>query len=100
MSTLRGVTVVEVGGFLAAPWATMHLADLGARVIKVERPGEGDAVRKAPPVVDGESVAFASINRNKESVELDLKSVQGVAPHFSNSCELRMSWSRTFVRVP
>lgn len=79
MSALRGVTVVEVGGFLAAPWATMQLSDLGARVIKVERPGEGDTVRTAPPVVGGESVAFASINRHKESVELDLKSADGRA---------------------
>ncbi|WP_299951972.1 CaiB/BaiF CoA-transferase family protein [uncultured Modestobacter sp.] len=76
---LAGVTVVEVGAFIAAPWATMHLADLGARVIKVETPGTGDFVRGNAPFVNGESSPFLRLNRNKESVELDLKSEQGRA---------------------
>lgn len=76
---LDGVTVLEVGVFLAAPFATMQLADLGARVLKVESPGGGDAVRATGPFVEGESSPFARLNRNKESVVLDLKAPQGKA---------------------
>jgi crotonobetainyl-CoA:carnitine CoA-transferase CaiB-like acyl-CoA transferase len=71
---LTGVTVLEVGAFMAAPYATMQLADLGARVLKVENPEGGDPVRGAGPFVDGESSPFVRLNRNKESVALDLKS--------------------------
>lgn len=74
---LSGVTVIEVGSFIAAPWATMQLADLGARVIKVETPGTGDFVRGNAPYVGGESSSFLRLNRGKESVELDLKSDAG-----------------------
>ncbi|KQS63559.1 CaiB/BaiF CoA-transferase family protein [Modestobacter sp. Leaf380] len=76
---LTGVTVVEVGSFIAAPWASMQLADLGARVVKVETPGTGDFVRGNAPLVQGEGSAFLRINRNKESVALDLKSEEGRA---------------------
>jgi formyl-CoA transferase len=70
---LTGVTVLEVGGFMAAPYATMQLADLGARVLKVENPDGGDPVRDTGPFVDGESSPFVRLNRNKESVALNLK---------------------------
>ncbi|MCU1701627.1 MAG: L-carnitine dehydratase/bile acid-inducible protein [Mycobacterium sp.] len=70
---LTGVTVLEVGAFMAAPYATMQLADLGARVIKVENPDGGDPVRATGPFIDGESSPFVRLNRNKESVTLDLK---------------------------
>ncbi|WP_067674522.1 CaiB/BaiF CoA transferase family protein [Nocardia miyunensis] len=70
---LTGVTVLEVGAFMAAPYATMQLADLGARVIKVENPDGGDPVRATGPFIDGESSPFLRLNRNKESVTLDLK---------------------------
>lgn len=76
---LADVTVVEVGSFLAAPFAATQLADLGARVIKVETPGSGDFVRGNAPYVDGESSSFVRLNRNKESVALDLKSDEGRA---------------------
>ena len=76
---LSDITVVEVGSFIAAPYATMQLADLGARVIKVEPPGQGDFVRGNAPFIGGESSSFLRLNRNKESVELDLKSDQGQA---------------------
>lgn len=76
---LDGVLVVEVGSFIAAPYAAMQLADLGARVIKVEPPGTGDFVRGNAPFVGGESSSFLRLNRNKESVELDLKSAGGAA---------------------
>jgi crotonobetainyl-CoA:carnitine CoA-transferase CaiB-like acyl-CoA transferase len=74
---LDGVTVLEVGVFLAAPFATTQLADLGARVVKVENPAAPEPVRLTGPFVDGASAAFAQINRNKESVALDLKSAPG-----------------------
>jgi crotonobetainyl-CoA:carnitine CoA-transferase CaiB-like acyl-CoA transferase len=74
---LAGVTVLEVGVFMAAPFATMHLADLGARVVKVENPSTGDPVRVTGPFVGGESSPFLRLNRNKESVALDLKTDAG-----------------------
>jgi formyl-CoA transferase len=76
---LAGITVLEVGAFMAAPFATMQLADLGARVLKIENPAGGDPVRATGPFVEGESSPFARLNRNKESVALDLKSPQGKA---------------------
>jgi crotonobetainyl-CoA:carnitine CoA-transferase CaiB-like acyl-CoA transferase len=66
-----------VGVFMAAPYASMQLADLGARVIKVEDPRSGDPVRASGPFLDGESSPYLRLNRNKESVALDLKSTAG-----------------------
>ena len=74
---LTGITVLEVGVFMAAPFAAMQLADLGARVVKVEDPRSGDPVRASGPFVDGESSPYLRLNRNKESVALDLKSEAG-----------------------
>jgi crotonobetainyl-CoA:carnitine CoA-transferase CaiB-like acyl-CoA transferase len=76
---LHGLTVLEVGVFMAAPFATMQLADLGARVIKIENPAAPDPTRATGPFVDGHSSPFLRLNRNKESVALDLKSEQGRA---------------------
>jgi len=74
---LDDITVVEVGVFMAAPYATMQLADLGARVVKVE-PVDGDPTRATGPfLADGVSSPFARLNRGKESVVLDLKSDAG-----------------------
>ncbi|MCY1214438.1 Acetyl-CoA:oxalate CoA-transferase [compost metagenome] len=70
---LAGITVVDLTRVLAGPYCTMMLADLGARVIKIENPDGGDDSRHVGPFVDGESAYFASINRNKESIALDLK---------------------------
>ena len=72
-----GVRVLEVGVFMAAPYASMQLADLGARVIKVEDPRSGDPVRASGPFLAGESSPYLRLNRNKESVALDLKSAAG-----------------------
>jgi formyl-CoA transferase len=76
---LTGITVLEVGVFMAAPYAALQLADLGARVIKVEDPRTGDPVRASGPFLDGESSPYLRLNRNKESVALDLKSPAGRA---------------------
>ena len=76
---LDGVTVVAVKQAVAAPFATRQLADLGARVIKVERPDGGDFARGYDTVVGGESSAFVWLNRGKESVQLDLKDPDGRA---------------------
>jgi crotonobetainyl-CoA:carnitine CoA-transferase CaiB-like acyl-CoA transferase len=71
---LDGITVLDFSRVLAGPYCTMQLADLGARVIKVEQPGKGDDTRAwGPPFVGGESAYFLSVNRNKESLALDLK---------------------------
>jgi len=72
MLPLAGVRVVEFCQVLAGPYCGMLLADLGAEVIKVEPP-EGDMMRQWPPISEGYSENFASINRNKRSVVLDLK---------------------------
>jgi crotonobetainyl-CoA:carnitine CoA-transferase CaiB-like acyl-CoA transferase len=75
---LEGLLVVEVGMSVAGPYAGQVLADLGARVIKVERPGTGDDTRQwGPPFWQGESTQFQALNRNKESIVLDLKSPPG-----------------------
>lgn len=85
---LHGFTVLEVGVFMAAPFATMQLADLGARVIKVENPDGPDPTRASGPMLDGadgerHSSPFARLNRNKESVALDLKTDAGRAVFLS-----------------
>jgi crotonobetainyl-CoA:carnitine CoA-transferase CaiB-like acyl-CoA transferase len=69
---LAGVRVVEFCQIAAGPFCGMLLADMGADVIKVEPPG-GDAMRQWPPITDGYSENFASVNRNKRSIALDLK---------------------------
>ncbi|WIX91205.1 CaiB/BaiF CoA-transferase family protein [Amycolatopsis sp. DG1A-15b] len=71
---LDGVTVVSCEQAVAAPLATRHLADLGARVLKIERPGTGDFARAYDETVHGLSSHFVWLNRSKESVTLDLKS--------------------------
>lgn len=70
---LHGLLVADFSRVLAGPFATMMLADLGARVVKVERPGTGDDSRTYGPFLAGRSLYFARVNRGKESVALDLK---------------------------
>ena len=75
---LAGLTIVDLTRVLSGPYCTMLLADMGARVIKVEQPGRGDDTRAwGPPFVGNESAYFLSINRNKESVTLDFKATEG-----------------------
>ncbi|MEU4307077.1 CaiB/BaiF CoA transferase family protein [Streptomyces rochei] len=77
MQPLRGITVVSLEQAVAAPYASRQLADLGARVIKVERPGTGDFARAYDSRVRGLSSHFVWVNRNKESVTLDFKDPRG-----------------------
>ncbi|QEV16879.1 CaiB/BaiF CoA transferase family protein [Streptomyces alboniger] len=74
---LAGITVVSLEQAVAAPFATRQLADLGARVIKVERPGGGDFARRYDTTVHGQASYFVWLNRSKESLTLDLKSERG-----------------------
>ena len=73
MRPLDGVTVLSLEQAVAAPFATRQLADLGARVIKIERPGVGDFARSYDTTVRGESSHFVWLNRSKESLTLDVK---------------------------
>ena len=72
-SALAGITVLEICNVAAGPFCGMLLADMGADVIKVENPEGGDTLRSWPPISDGYSENFASLNRNKRSVTLNLK---------------------------
>lgn len=76
---LAGVTVVSLEQAVAAPFATRQLADLGARVIKIERPGKGDFARGYDETVHGNSSYFVWLNRSKESLTLDVKRPEGQA---------------------
>jgi CoA:oxalate CoA-transferase len=70
---LSGITVLDLSRILAGPYCTFLMAELGARIIKVEPPGKGDDAREYGPFRNGKSTYFASINRGKESIALDLK---------------------------
>jgi crotonobetainyl-CoA:carnitine CoA-transferase CaiB-like acyl-CoA transferase len=77
---LEGIRVVDLSRVLAGPLCTMILGDLGADVIKVERPGTGDDTRQwGPPFVGEDAAYFLSLNRNKRSVELDLATAEGAS---------------------
>ncbi len=76
---LSGVTVLEIGHSLAGPYAGLILAELGAEVIKVERPGKGDYARDwGPPFVDGAATTFHTANRNKRAISMDLQDSETV----------------------
>jgi len=77
---LTGITVLDFTRVLSGPYCTMLLADMGARVIKIEQPGRGDDTRGwGPPFLEHESAYFLSVNRNKESLALDLRSAAAKA---------------------
>jgi len=74
---LSGITIIDLSRILAGPYCTLLLAELGARVIKVEPPPQGDDAREYGPFKNGKSAYFISVNRGKESIALDLKSPAG-----------------------
>lgn len=76
---LQGIRVLDFTRVLAGPAASLALADLGAEVIKIEPPGDGDETRIFPPIRDGESHYYLGVNRGKKSIVIDLKSPEGVA---------------------
>ena len=78
MQPLKGLTVVTLEHAIAAPFATRQLADLGARVIKIERPGSGDFARGYDARVQGLASHFVWTNRSKESITLDVKHLEAV----------------------
>ncbi|MGH2541964.1 MAG: CaiB/BaiF CoA transferase family protein, partial [Ardenticatenaceae bacterium] len=75
---LVGIKIVDFTQILAGPFCTMLLADMGADVIKVEKPDGDDTRRFGPPFINGESAAFLALNRNKRSIVIDLKTEKGV----------------------
>ena len=77
---LDGIKILDCSQILAGPYCSMLLADMGADVVKIEKPGGGDDTRRmGPPFLEGESAAFLAMNRNKRSVVLDFKNPDGVA---------------------
>jgi crotonobetainyl-CoA:carnitine CoA-transferase CaiB-like acyl-CoA transferase len=76
---LSGVRVLDLTRVLAGPFCSMILGDMGAEVIKIEEPGKGDDTRRWPPFVAGEATYFMAVNRNKQSVTLNLKVPAGLA---------------------
>ncbi|HIA06306.1 MAG TPA: CoA transferase [Flavobacteriales bacterium] len=74
---LDGITILDLSRLLPGPLCTLHLADLGAEVIKIEQPGDGDYTRAIPPLTKNISTFFLTVNRNKRSVTLDLGKEEG-----------------------
>jgi len=80
--TLPGLRVLDLSTNIAGPFAAMILGDMGADVIKIERPPHGDDTRALPPRWGGDATVFLSVNRNKRSLLLDIKSREGKAALF------------------
>lgn len=74
---LEGIRVIDLSRYLPGPFCTQLLADFGAEVIKIEQPGIGDPGRQLPPVVNGVSSRFYTVNRNKKSVTVDIRTENG-----------------------
>ena len=92
---LQGIRVVELGTSVAAPYGTWILASLGAEVVKVERPGKGDDARYwGPPFWEETSTMFHTYNREKRSLEVDLKDPEQVKSCGVSLPTASMWWSR------
>ena len=91
MQVLEGIKVVELGQLIAGPFAAKTLADFGARVIKIEPPGAGDALRKWRMLREGTSVWWDAQSRNKESVCIDLRRERSEERRVGKECRSRWS---------
>ena len=78
MKALENMVVIDFTQAYSGPFCTLQLADFGAKVIKIERPGIGDQAREWAPFKDGKSGYFAAINRNKQSLSLDVSTPEGL----------------------
>ena len=78
-SMLDGIRILDLTSYVAGPGCTMFLCDMGAEVIKIEKPGGGDRVRTMPPFIGDASVSFATLNRGKKSIIIDLKRKEGIS---------------------
>lgn len=89
---LEGITVLDLTRVLSGPYASMILADLGAEIIKVEMPQHGDEARKFGPFKNGESAYFASINRGKKSITIDIRKEKGqkLVQELAGKCDVLM----------
>jgi crotonobetainyl-CoA:carnitine CoA-transferase CaiB-like acyl-CoA transferase len=87
---LEGIRVLELGSFIAGPFAGQLLADFGAEVIKIESPGDGDPMRRWGVMMDGRSIWWSALARSKRLVALDLREVEGraVARRLALSCDV------------
>ena len=74
MTSLEGIRVIDLSRFIAGPYCSMMLGDMGAEVVKIEPPGEGEYARCALPAVGGTSLYTFIVNRNKKSLAIDLRS--------------------------
>ncbi len=77
-SPLEGIVVIDLSRYVAGPFATMMLGDMGANIIKVEPPGQGDDMRTWPPFISGQGSYFMTVNRNKRSMTLNARDPRGV----------------------
>ena len=77
MGVLNGIKVLDLTRVLSGPFCSMILGDMGAEIVKIERPDKGDDSREVGPFVNGESTYFMSINRNKKSLAVDLRTEEG-----------------------
>ncbi|MGK6311029.1 CaiB/BaiF CoA transferase family protein [Variovorax sp. DT-64] len=78
MTSLAGLRVLDLSRFIAGPYCAMMLGDMGAEVVKIEPPGEGEYARRAAPAVNGQSLYTFIVNRNKKSLAIDLRSPAGL----------------------
>lgn len=79
MTSLDGLRVLDLSRFIAGPYCAMMLGDMGAEVVKIEPPGDGEYARRALPAVEGQSLYTFIVNRNKKSLAIDLRHPEGLA---------------------
>src|SRR3954470_322530 len=78
MTSLAGLRVLDLSRFIAGPYCAMMLGDMGAEVVKIEPPGQGEYARRALPAVNGQSLYTFVVNRNKKSLAVDLRHEDGL----------------------